>query len=752
MSQSSKAIPYGILIGITGLIISVIPFLSTMEEHAGLALLFKLRGVRSAPSDVVVISIAKDSAASLHLPNDPDTWDRSLHARLIDNLSRAGAKVIVFDLFFHGVRSSSGDELMARAIRNSQNTVLGEHLQAEKVSLTGNDGTAHGIVNIERLIPPLPSLARSSLAVAPFPLPKVPIRVNQYWTFKKTSGNMPTLPAVAFQVFALNAYEALIQLLEKHGASLPETIPKNKDSFTKTHNSESIMRVIRDIMQENPVIVRAMLSDLNRSDALSLIPKDERLLTQLIKLYSGPDNRVINYYGPPRSITTVPYYQALRTHEMMQVSQPQLDFNGKAVFVGVSERLISEQVDGHYTVFSQPDGLDIGGVEIAATAFANLLDDSSLRPLPQYMYLLIILIWGLIIGILCRRLSPVLSGISVAGMCLCYLLAAHFLFVYHAIWSPVVIPLLFQAPLGLAGSVIWNYCESTRERKKIKTAFSYYLPDREIDRLLKDISAIGRDNQTVDGICLYTDIVNYTEISESMRPDELGATIKSYYETVFAPIKQHGGAISNAFGDAVLSIWADAKHDTSARKEACLAALEIDKALHRYNGSGPKEGLSTRIGLHYGQILLGSIGAHDHYEYRPVGDIANTATRIEGLNKHLGTRLLLSAEMLEKLDGFLTREVGRFLLVGKKSPLSIHELLNRLEESTPEERDRCKLFTEALDDFKRRLWDLAMSKFQKLSMNNVVDGPSTFYLERCRYFRKHPPEKSWSGEIIMSKK
>jgi adenylate cyclase len=65
------------------------------------------------------------------------------------------------------------------------------------------------------------------------------------------------------------------------------------------------------------------------------------------------------------------------------------------------------------------------------------------------------------------------------------------------------------------------------------------------------------------------------------------------------------------------------------------------------------------------------MGAMDHYEYRPIGDIVNTATRVEGLNKYLGTRVLASEEVIHQLDGFLTREVGTFLLAGKSKPLGI---------------------------------------------------------------------------------
>ena len=92
--------------------------------------------------------------------------------------------------------------------------------------------------------------------------------------------------------------------------------------------------------------------------------------------------------------------------------------------------------------------------------------------------------------------------------------------------------------------------------------------------------------------------------------------------------------------------------------------------------------LPTRIGLHSGQMVLGHVGAMDHYEYRAVGDIVNTAARIERLNKLFRTRMLASDDLLFGLDDFLTRRLGTFLLAGKSKPLVIHELICRQDEAT----------------------------------------------------------------------
>ncbi len=102
-----------------------------------------------------------------------------------------------------------------------------------------------------------------------------------------------------------------------------------------------------------------------------------------------------------------------------------------------------------------------------------------------------------------------------------------------------------------------------------------------------------------------------------------------YYETMFKPVKTNGGYVSGVIGDSMLALWATTSSEATAKEKACSAAIDIKKELKLFYESSEFPNLKTRIGLHCGQILLGHIGALDHYEYTPMGDIVNTASRIE---------------------------------------------------------------------------------------------------------------------------
>src|SRR5919204_2194953 len=124
MFSLSKAVMLGILTGVVGLLVSLLPFGFELEESVGLDILFKLRGIRQPPSDVVIVSIDNASAVHLNLPIDLKKWPRALHARLTENLTRAGAAVIAFDLMFDEACLATDDDAFAEAMRQARNVVL----------------------------------------------------------------------------------------------------------------------------------------------------------------------------------------------------------------------------------------------------------------------------------------------------------------------------------------------------------------------------------------------------------------------------------------------------------------------------------------------------------------------------------------------------------------------------------------------------------------------------------------------------
>lgn len=750
MSRFRKSICFGLLLAIVGMVASFLDLAHDLEEDIGLGLLFKLRGVKPAPPQVLIVSIDRESSERLSVSDNPDRWPRSLHARLIEILANKGAKVVTFDLYFVDPRSGTEDSLLAEAIRNARNVVLAEPLKAKNLPASSLDGVSTAEHRIVETIKPIASLSRFAFASAPFVLPKLPIKVNRYWAFQGAAGDSPTFPIVAFQLYALPAYHEFLRLLEMVDPVAARMLPSDS-AGALAGGAIRLIRRTRSVFENEPSLAARMSAALERSDLGARDPTHYALVKSLLNMYGGADHRYLNYYGPPRTLNTVPFYRILESLEFSSGDMP-LDINGKAVFVGLSEISVTEARDSFYTAFSRSDGVFHSGTEIAATAFSNLLQNTLVTPVSPPVFLLVVFFWGLLVaavGCLASAASATLGIVAVSGI---YLGAAGYQFQADATWYPVVIPLFIQSPLAVVGAVLWNYFETNKERQNVRKALSYYVPDEVVDHLAENIADIRRDGQTLFGTCLFTDCAGYTTVSERMAARDLNDFMHRYFAVIFEPVKRNGGLVVDLKGDAVVAVWRGAQADAAMRAQACDAAVGIASAVRRFNDSLESFKLPTRIGVHAGEIFLGNIGAGDHYQYGVTGDTVNTASRMDGLNKYLGTEILVSDEVIDHVKGFLTREAGTFLFKGKAQPLRVFELLSRAEEASEKQRQACTFFAEGLSTFRCRLWSQAKEGFQQCSRLLHDDHLSSFYLALCEQYEKRPPNETWAGVIELEEK
>ena len=352
------------------------------------------------------------------------------------------------------------------------------------------------------------------------------------------------------------------------------------------------------------------------------------------------------------------------------------------MFVGFAETEQPEQIEHYATAISSGDGLDLSGVEIAATAFANLLQDKTIRALPFAYWLVIVFLSGLLTTVICERLDYRVALACVALAVVAYLATASYLFANREMWMPLVIPILIAVPAGMLCSFSWKYWTARRERGQLRRAFSYFVPREVVDRFEHNRGQIGDTKELIECACVATDAANFTPLAESMTPEQLSDFLNHYFETLFGRVADHGGFVSDVLGDAMLAIWPHRSADTHTR--LLHALLEMRNAAQQFNEQLAGNRLMTRFGVDWGRVALTTVGAHAHYEYRAVGDAVNTATRIQELNKKLGTRVLLSRPAIgEAGNEFLVRDLGHFLLRGKSHAVHVYELLERKAIATP---------------------------------------------------------------------
>jgi adenylate cyclase len=694
---------FGIIIGLLGIAISLSPGSDAWEENIGLSLLFEIRGQRETPEQVAIISINGQTAEQLGLGEEIPEWPRSLHAKLIDRLTDAGVAVIAYDIFFKKPRLPDADELMAKALQRAENVLLVAYLEQKRVS----DRLAN--VDIERLIPPTESLADAAVGIAPFVLPKIPIRVSRFWTFTGENQLM-SLPAAALQLFADPDGSQLNRLLQSIGeASNP---PDNWQSHT------NIVSRIRDDTTLQARLLEAFTS--GQPSQLSSLQREH--LNALLNLYTGNIRPYINFYGPPGSIPTIPIHDALNASP-----EALAKLRGKVVFIGYAGTYQPRQRDGFYTVFSQPNGLDLSGVEIAATAYANLLSSETLSPLSNGTLALLLLCYGLGITLLFRWLPGIRGIVAGVIVSMLYFTLVYKVFSQQHIWLPWFVPVVIQTLLALILSQTWHYRQMRNSREWLRKLFGYYLPGDVIDHLAQEKREPMTDSSSAFGVCLATDAQNYTEFAENIGPVELQSYLNRYYEILFKPVRSRNGVVSDVVGDAMLAIWPSTEPNVSLHQMACEAALAINRSLLQ-SELEPK--LFTRIGLHAGELVMSHVGAIDHFEYRAVGDMVNTTSRIENLNKLLGTAILASSEVVIGLKGIETREMGEFAVAGKQQSITIHEVSSMSDEATPALLRLHEDFAEALAEWIHGKRETAYEKFKLIINEHPDDGPTKYYIQQ----------------------
>jgi adenylate cyclase len=332
-----------------------------------------------------------------------------------------------------------------------------------------------------------------------------------------------------------------------------------------------------------------------------------------------------------------------------------------------------------------------------------------------------------------------------------YLFVAWLTFANHGAWLPIMVPLGWQMPLAMITSISLNYRRQTRRGETMKSVMDRFIPSDVFHHLTgqEDQGTLPNYGRNATGVCLATDAGRYTALAEVMEPMALAQLMNDYYAAIFEPVTRHGGWISDVIGDAMLAVWI-VEHDSGkARHQALAAAQEIREAVRRFE---KQHGLvfPIRMGLHYGELRFGYVGTADRGEIRAVGDTVNTATRLEGLNKLLGSQILVSSQLLENLEFDRVRPVGEFLLPGKARPVSVAELLadNETAACPPELLAR---FREALTLFDESQWSEAYSAFTLLNLQFPEDGPTRFYQKTAGLYLTNPPDSQANPAILVEK-
>jgi adenylate cyclase len=458
----------------------------------------------------------------------------------------------------------------------------------------------------------------------------------------------------------------------------------------------------------------------------------------------------MNYYGPEYALPAVSIYKAVADSDL---NAPPGFFSNKVVFVGakLQTRLAPERKDEYSTPYSyRPADQWMSGVAIHATAFLNLIRGDYLREFPWWFNRILIIGFGILFGgglVLCRPLWAVVFGL-LPIIPIAY--ANYYAFDRYHYWFPWLIVVAVQIPVAIVWSVTYNSLRLYVEKRLVEQTWALYVSPKLVKKFGANPKLMkpGAEKQLLT--ILFTDIADFTAISEGMDSDELARLMNVYFQRAVQDcIHATDGTVVKYIGDAIFAFWNAPDPQADHAYRACEAALRFG-ALSAQQINGRE--LTTRLGLHTGVANVGNFGSDKRFDYTAIGENINLASRMEGLNKYLGTRVLLTGETQKEIaTRLVTRFLGMFRLKGFEKAVAVYELTGFLE-SEAQSRPLRECFAAALDKFARKDLAGAEAAFRRVLEINHADGPTDFYLEQIWELRGADLPPEWNAEITLKDK
>ena len=456
--------------------------------------------------------------------------------------------------------------------------------------------------------------------------------------------------------------------------------------------------------------------------------------------------RWIDYYGPRDCFSSVSFAQALAPDGV----RPGF-FTDKIVVVGsrFAVSYLAAGRDEFATPYSRWNQQFSPGAEVQATILLNLLRGDWLTRMDRTHETALLIVIGALAGLLAtmRPSISVMAGMVAAVVVVCL---AFGLVWNERVWFAWVIPAGLQIPFALLWSVASQYLLESRRRKELRRAFGFYLSPEMADLIADSDFDLTPGGKVVEVTIIFTDLENFTTLSENLDPHEVSQILIAYFEQTTRCILENKGTIIKYVGDAVMAAWGAPIDEPAHAVRAAEAACDL-RCLTELEVRGKK--LRTRVGVNTGKVLAGNMGSSFRFDYTMIGDTTNFASRLESLNKYLSTQVLIADSVRQQIgDKFVTRRLGEFRVAGKTRSVVIHELLFR-REGTSEKTDWIEVFEEGLGLFRAGEFEKAREVMERTrQMRGGADGPSEFYLRKIGALEASPDPENWTGIVELSEK
>jgi adenylate cyclase len=665
--------------------------------------------------NVAIVGISDEDITALP---EAFPFPRSYYAHVIENLNRAGAKVIVLDITFESPgKSPAGDSILQATLEKNTNVVLAAKVQ------TGGTSDKYNVRRTERAYDNIFYPVDKNIGVVNIYKDRDDV-CRSYFPMLDVGGFLtPTLCFSALNYIYKLKPEVCVNMTDQYFIYRDRDIPRYQGS------------------------------------------------TFLLDFY-GPV-RTFPYYDFSKVIDDssfktrdeIQYETDLNTFDEGMMEK----FKGKVVIIG---SVMPEERDFHNIPLYIEEGgkknYMMNGVEIHATAIQNVLDNDFISLADPVLENLIVVLLALFcfLGLLSLKQIHIRHAWLLeigAFLAAVVLIFAVFEISVLAFTNSNVLINIVNPSLSIVfayfGTAVYQYLTERQQKTMIKNMFGHYINPAVVNELVSnpEKAALGGDRRELT--VFFSDIADFTAISEQYhsRPEGLVVLLNEFLDEMTRIVLKYDGTLDKYEGDAIMAFWGAPIMQKDHALRACLAALEMQKRLELLRTKWRREGkpeLMVRMGINTGIMIVGNMGGKDRFDYTVIGDSVNLASRLEMANKQYRSNIMISdftfTHVKEKV---IARELDLIQVQGKSEPVKVYELLGTFKmEITANRREAFELYRQGLQFYRERKWQEAVAYMQQAYALDPSCYAAQIYSERASLYQITPPPEDWNGIFVMTTK
>ncbi len=427
----------------------------------------------------------------------------------------------------------------------------------------------------------------------------------------------------------------------------------------------------------------------------------------------------------------------------------------KADFIKDKAFIFGATAIGVYDLRVTPFDKNFPGPETHVSTLGNLFERNFLKAHPQEEKFmpLIVLIFGVILSVAISQTTAI----------------PGFLFTFGSVIALGVLDQFFLkkgflVTMALPGGLVlflyiflffYKYLTEERKKKHLRSTFSKYVSPAIVDEILKDPENIELGGKKLRMSVFFSDVRGFTTISEKLDPRALSDVLTKYLTPMTQIVFANKGTLDKYMGDALMAFFGAPIIFPDHAKYACRCALQSLEKLKDLQKEFEAQGLpkiDIGIGINSAEMSVGNMGSDIVRSYTVMGDAVNLASRLEGINKEYGTRVVISQFTFEDVkDSFTCREIDWVRVKGKNEPVRIFELVCE-GKPDPSTASLLQHFKNGFQLYHERKFGEALDCFKQALNDRPGDPPTELYVERCTEYLTEAPPDLWDGVFVMKTK